>query len=115
MVSAEHVMEESPINDRTTLHERAARNGHAALGEEHDLRVAAELATTPDDVAEAEAEAPAIAGRVEEIAEDRFWLAHRLRDPHTLLSFGLAVALLVFICTRFDLDPAKVWATMQRA
>jgi len=83
-------------------------NGHAA-------RLAAELHTTPQDITEAEAEAPQMAGRAEQIAEDKSWLAHRLRDPRTLLSFGLAIALFAFIFTRFNLDPAQVWATMRRA
>ena len=91
-------------------------NGTAAPGEvAHIAHVAAELDTSPADVVEAEAEAPVIAGEVEGIAEDKSWLAHRLRDPRTLLSFVLAIALFVFIFTRFDLDPAKVWATIRHA
>jgi uncharacterized protein (TIRG00374 family) len=77
--------------------------------------VADELHTTPADVAEAEAESPAMAGTVEQIAEDRSWLTHRLRDPRTLLSFALAIALLAFVFTRFDLDPAEIWTTIKRA
>src|SRR4051794_24936429 len=107
--------EESPINEQTSVRERAEVNGHRPDVDAHDIRVAVELHTTPEDVAEAEAEAPEMAGTVEQIAEDRFWLVHRLRDPRTLLSFGLAIALLVFIFTRFDLDPAEVWQTIRQA
>src|SRR5215217_5622532 len=94
--------EESPINEQTSVRDRAGVNGRRPAVDGHDIRVAAELHTTPEDVAEAEAEAPRIAGTVEQIAEDQSWLAHRLRDPRTLLSFGLAIALLIFIFTRFD-------------
>jgi len=51
----------------------------------------------------------------EAIAQDRSWLAHRLRDPRTLLSFGLALAIIVFLFRGFNLDPAAVWATMRHA
>jgi len=107
--------EESPINEQTTVRDPAELNGHDPATDPHDLQVAAELHTTPQDVADAEAEAPAMAGTVEQIAEDQSWLLHRLRDPRTLLSFGLAIALLAFIFTRFDLDPAEVWQTIQHA
>ncbi len=106
--------EESPINERISPPYLDGSADPPALVP-HDVRVAAELATTPEDVALAEAEAPTIAGRAEEIAEDKSWLAHRLRDPRTLLSFGLAIALFAFIFTRFDLDPAAIWATMREA
>jgi len=97
------------------VRERAEVNGHRPDVDAHDIRVAAELHTTPEDVAEAEAEAPEMAGAVEQIAQDSFWLLHRLRDPRTLLSFVLAIALLIFIFTRFDLDPAEVWQTIRQA
>ncbi len=77
--------------------------------------MAAELHTTTEDVAEAEAEAPAAAHGVEEIAGDRSWLAHRLRDPRTLLSFALAVALFLFIFRGLNLDLVAVGKTIQGA
>src|SRR3954468_19282016 len=107
--------EESPINEQTSVRERAEVNGHRHDVDAHDIRVAAEMHTTPEDVAEAEAEAPDMAGAVEQISGDSFWLLHRLRDPRTLLSFVLAIALLIFIFTRFDLDPAEVWQTIRQA
>lgn len=83
---------------------------------EHDTdALAARLGTTPEDLRDAEEEAPVLAGTIEQIVEDRSWLEHRLRDPRTLLSFALALALIVFIFTRFNLDPAQVWKTMRQA
>jgi glycosyltransferase 2 family protein len=121
--------EEGPIKEPPSLHDRqvalepeiaAASAGAGAAPDlsangAHARQVAEELGTTPEDVAAAEAEAPAMAGKVEEMAEDRSWLIHRLRDPRTLLSFGLAIALFLFIFTRFNLDPAEVWQTMKQA
>src|SRR5690349_17942239 len=51
----------------------------------------------------------------EEITDDQSWLAHRLRDPRTIFSFLLAIALLVFIFTRFDVHPAEIWGVVQHA
>jgi uncharacterized protein (TIRG00374 family) len=51
----------------------------------------------------------------EEITDDQSWLAHRLRDPRTIFSFLLAIALLVFIFTRFDVHPAEIWGVIQHA
>jgi hypothetical protein len=118
--------EEGPIKEPPSLHDRQvalepeiAADGAGASAAPvlssngaHARQVAEELGTTPEDVAAAEAEAPAMAGKVEEMAEDRSWLIHRLRDPRTLLSFGLAIALFLFILSRFNLDPAEVWQSM---
>lgn len=41
-------------------------------------------------------------------------LAKRIRDPKTILSFGLGVAILVFFISRFDIDFMAVWAQLQR-
>ncbi len=41
-------------------------------------------------------------------------LAKRIRDPKTLLSFGLGVAILVFFLSRFDIDFKAVWGQLQR-
>lgn len=51
----------------------------------------------------------------EEITDDQSWLAHRLRDPRTIFSFLLALALLVFIFTRFDVKPGEIWGVIQHA
>jgi glycosyltransferase 2 family protein len=36
-------------------------------------------------------------------------------SPHTILSFGLALAILVFVVRRLDIDPAAIWAQIQKA
>jgi uncharacterized membrane protein YbhN (UPF0104 family) len=36
-------------------------------------------------------------------------------SPHTLLSFAFAVAILVFVIRRLDINPAAIWAQIQRA
>lgn len=41
-------------------------------------------------------------------------LANRLRDPKTLLSFGLGVAILVFFLSKFDVDLQAVWSQLRR-
>lgn len=51
----------------------------------------------------------------EEITDDQSWLVQKLRDPRTILSFLLAIALLVFIFTRFDVHPTEIWAVVQHA
>jgi uncharacterized protein (TIRG00374 family) len=66
---------------------------------------------------DAEDDATTTAGdaAVEAIAQDRSWLAHRLRDPRTLLSFVLAVAIVLFLFTGLKIDPAEVWQTIKKA
>jgi uncharacterized protein (TIRG00374 family) len=51
----------------------------------------------------------------EEITDDQSWLTQKLRDPRTIFSFLLAIALLVFIFTRFDVHPAEIWGVVQHA
>ncbi|MDQ6693221.1 MAG: flippase-like domain-containing protein [Chloroflexota bacterium] len=65
--------------------------------------------------AELEATALVGAGPVEDIAEDKSWLSHKLLNPRTILSFLLALGIIVFIFTRLNIDPAKTWATMLTA
>jgi uncharacterized protein (TIRG00374 family) len=62
-----------------------------------------------------EAEAPMLAESVEEIAEDRKWLSHKLLNVRTIISFVLAIGIIVFIFTRLDIDPAAIWANMLTA
>ncbi|HMA33476.1 MAG TPA: lysylphosphatidylglycerol synthase transmembrane domain-containing protein [Chloroflexia bacterium] len=96
----------TPINERTSLRERAEVN-EARPGDPPE--------TDPADRAAAEAESPAVADEAEAISQDKSWLEHRLRDPRTLLSFGLAIALFAFIFKGLNLDPGKVWTTMRQA
>ena len=51
----------------------------------------------PDERAQIEAESPLIAERVEDIAEDRSWLSHKLLNVRTIFSFVLAFGIIVFI------------------
>jgi uncharacterized protein (TIRG00374 family) len=51
----------------------------------------------------------------EEITDDQSWLVQKLRDPRTIFSFLLAIALLVFIFTRFDVHPTEIWGVIQHA
>lgn len=56
----------------------------------------------------------------EEITEDKeqiesLSLGQRLRSPKTWLSFGLALAIVVFFVTRLDIDIAATWGHMQSA
>jgi uncharacterized membrane protein YbhN (UPF0104 family) len=66
----------------------------------------------PEERALIEAEAPILAGPVEDIAEDRSWLSHRLLNVRTLISFALAVGIIIFLFTRLDIDPQATWNTM---
>jgi uncharacterized protein (TIRG00374 family) len=62
-----------------------------------------------------EAEAPVLSRPVEDIAEDRNWLSHKLLNFRTIISFVLALGILIFIFTRLDINPADTWATMLTA
>jgi len=42
-------------------------------------------------------------------------LGRRIVSPHTILSFAFAVAILVFVVRRLDIDPAAIWAQIQHA
>jgi glycosyltransferase 2 family protein len=81
-----------------------------------DSRVATANLAVADDL-ETEDDPAIVAGdaAVEAIAQDRSWLAHRLRDPRTLLSFVLAVAIVLFLFPGLKIDPAQVWQTIQKA
>ena len=81
-----------------------------------DLRVeTGEVVIPLEERAVIEAEAPEIAKPVEDIAEDRSWLSHRLLNFRTFFSFALALAIIVFIFTRLDIDPLQTWGTMLTA
>lgn len=62
-----------------------------------------------------EAEVPVMAGSVEDISEDRAWLSHKLLNPRTIVSFLLAIGIIVFIFTRLNIDPVATWNTMLTA
>lgn len=66
----------------------------------------------PDERAVIEAEAPMMARPVEDIAEDRAWLSHKLLNFRTIISFLLAIGIIAFLFTRLDIDPAATWATL---
>ena len=56
---------------------------------------------------------PELAAEVEEITDEGSWLTQKLRDPRTILSFLLALAILVFLFTRLDVRPAEIWETIR--
>ena len=42
-------------------------------------------------------------------------LRQRVLSPQTLVSFGIAIAILWFVVRRLDVDPAAIWAQIRRA
>ena len=42
-------------------------------------------------------------------------LRQRVLSPQTLVSFGIAIAVLWFVARRLDIDPGAIWAQMRRA
>lgn len=73
------------------------------------------LPMLPEERAHMEAEVPAMAASVEDISEDRAWLSHKLLNPRTIVSFLLAIGIIVFIFTRLNIDPVATWKTMLTA
>ena len=61
------------------------------------------------------ADLPATVSEATEITDDDSWLTQKLRDPRTILSFLLALAILAFIFTRLDVHPKEIWDTIQHA
>lgn len=116
--------EAPPVNGATSTPDGQASNGsaHTPLGREErhhhlidipELEVATgEVTISPDERAEIEEEAPAIAKPVEEMAEDRSWLSHNLLNARTIFSFALALGIIVFIFTQLDINPLETWRTM---
>ena len=49
------------------------------------------------------------------ITDDESWLAQNLRNPRTILSFLLAIAILAFLFTRLNVPLADIWATVKQA
>ncbi len=66
----------------------------------------------PDEKAAIEANAPLLAGSVEDIAEDRAWLSHRLLNFRTIISFALAIGIIAFLFTRLDINLEATWSTI---
>lgn len=60
-------------------------------------------------------EAPADEGTENEPTDVQDALRRRLLSPHTLISFGIAVAAIWFVTRRIDLDPAAIWANIRQA
>ena len=42
-------------------------------------------------------------------------MSHKLLNVRTIISFALAIVILVFIFTRLDINPADTWSTMLTA
>jgi uncharacterized protein (TIRG00374 family) len=69
-----------------------------------DHRGAAHAASTPDERAQ-EGSAP----------DAPVDLRRRFLSPHTLVSFGIALAVLWFVVRRLDVDPAAIWSQVRQA
>ena len=79
---------------------------------------AATEATTPVVVASPEVPAPPLShqGDAESDAADiQATLRRRVLSPQTLISFGIAIAVIWFVARRLDIDPAAIWAQIRRA
>ncbi len=68
-----------------------------------------EGAIPPEERAVIEAEAPMLAKPVEDIAEDKSWLSHKLLNFRTLISFALAIGIIAFLITRLDINIEQTW------
>jgi uncharacterized protein (TIRG00374 family) len=89
---------------------------HHSLIELPDIEVGTgEVVIAPDERAEIEAESPTIARPVEDISEDRSWLSHKLLNVRTILSFALALGIIIFIFAKLDINLAETWGTMLSA
>ncbi len=89
---------------------------HHSLIELPELDVDTGGITIPlDERAEIEAEAPTMAKPVEDISEDHSWLSHKLLNPRTIISFALALGIVVFIFSRLNIDIGKTWSIMLTA
>jgi glycosyltransferase 2 family protein len=64
--------------------------------------------------AEGEAEAEETPAQLE-VERRGFSLGRSLRDPRTLVSFGLAIAIILFVFRGFNIDIAKTWAYIRGA
>src|SRR5215212_2986596 len=42
-------------------------------------------------------------------------LRRRVLSPQTLVSFGIAIAVIWFVVRRLDIDPAAIWVQIKRA
>ncbi len=51
----------------------------------------------------------------EEVARKGFSLAQKLRNPRTLISFGIALAIIVFAFRGLNIDPGQLWAHIRGA
>ncbi len=104
----------SQLQQEKNSNVRLNNGAHPELETEQDGAVAKAGAASGDllDLVEA-VEEEAVSEQAEQIAEDRAWLSHRLLNVRTLLSFALALGLLAFIFTRFDLDPAEIWQVLK--
>ncbi|HYP40005.1 MAG TPA: lysylphosphatidylglycerol synthase transmembrane domain-containing protein [Chloroflexia bacterium] len=97
-------------------HDAFAHPEHHSLLELPEIEVeTGQTPIPPEERALIESEAPTMAKPVEDIAEDRSWLSHKLLNPRTIVSFVLAIGIIIFIFTRLDINPAETWSTMLTA
>ncbi|HWV36798.1 MAG TPA: flippase-like domain-containing protein [Thermomicrobiales bacterium] len=55
---------------------------------------------------------PQIAESNEQVPES---IGRRLREPRTLISFGFALVIIVFVFTQLDISPGRVWDNLKQA
>ncbi len=72
-------------------------------------------APLPDEWLKQAPDAPDAIGTAEDGIAGPGSLAERVRRPQTLISFGIAAAILWFFIRRLDIDPAAVWANVRQA
>ena len=73
-------------------------------------------AVSPSPTAEKRASVSGESGPLEPAAADvQGTLRRRVLSPQTLISFGIAVAILWFVVRRLEVDPGAIWAQIRRA
>src|SRR5687768_1382993 len=82
--------------------------------EEHNKSIMINDRSTELPIAD-QANAPTDAPAQIEVERTGFSLGKSLRNPRTLISFGLAIAIIVFVLRGLDIDLAATWAHMRGA
>src|SRR5215207_6380025 len=73
---------------------------------------------TPGTLAPAEHMGPVLGeprGADAEVTDVQATLRQRVLSPQTLVSFGIAIAVIWFVVRRLEIDPAAIWAQVRQA
>jgi uncharacterized protein (TIRG00374 family) len=84
------------------------------ISEEHNKSIMINDRSTELPIAD-QTNAPTDAPAQIEVERAGFSLGKSLRNPRTLISFGLAIAIIVFVLRGLDIDLAATWAHMRGA